>query len=564
MKLNSSGLAGWNLMLSNLFKLDRTQRQLRINQFNVFYNYVIGFESANIDLVKTAANLLKTGISNSVFFSDFKCIYMDDSKKIQIDLLKPEGRQWDSSWEIKFNPKIPERIIAELIDSYEIAFHESRVSLNSDIYIRTSLPPLVLEYESEQVALFPSVKVYKNGIAILSFQFDETWEKMKESDFISNVVNIYQRYFKSIWVDAKIQTLDAEVELIHAFEDTFSFGGNYFRGRVVNKLINKMKKDSQKVLDDALQTDGEIFSLGGSDWSLHRIAGTENNDSWEATLDLCRSMYCNAIGNILVLDGKYKRDSFKEFIWQGRPSVSLLRFDTQSKSKKELFHTFSHSMMKILLRTDVAEKVPVLPQDLRMFEDYCFHANRSILLWTWLKPNGSLDNVWDEPNTRSKIFESQARAEQIEYYNMSIARACSWAHDPQSDKHLLHAYETLANSEKLIHHSSCSGEVSDSLSYIIESFGTTALIPSAKEVARYHLDELRYKSDFVRSRRDRWLTFVFGLVGAATLAEFVVHPIIQKIFPMLNKTIAPMFSFFISGFLILSVAIIILVINRDE
>ena len=106
--------------------------------------------------------------------------------------------------------------------------------------------------------------------------------------------------------------------------------------------------------------------------------------------------------------------------------------------------------------------------------------------------------------------------------------------------------------------------MSAALSYIIKEFGTASLIPSAKEAARYYLEALRYRSDSIRNRRDRWLTFVFGLVGAATLAEFVVHPFIQEIWPKLSKVVTPILSFGISGALMLSIVIVVWVINKDE
>lgn len=551
-------------MLLSLLKFNKSPQILELNQSNVFYNYSLGLESAKVDLAKTAAKLLKSGISKSVFFSDYKFIYIDELGKTQVEVIKPEGRDWDSNWELKFDSNIPKTIIADLMSSFEIAFHENRISHDSELYLRASLPPLILEDEYSQIPLFASVKIYADGIAILSFQFDATWEGINENDFISDVINMYRRYFKSIWIDAKIQTIDADIALKNAFEDTFSFAETYITRRKIKRLIREMKKDSQKILDNAFNVDGKHFNLGDQDWSLHQIAGTEDNDSWESTLELCRSMYSNVVSSIIVSYEKSKINKFNKFIWQGRPSVSLLRFKNQPQNKKELFQNFSSSMIKILLRVNVLEKNPDLPPDLRMFEDYCLHANRSIFLWTWLRPNGSSDDIWDDPDTCAKLFENQARAEKIEYYNMRFARACAWAHDPLTDSHLLNAYEILVNSERLIHHSSNIGEVSDAISYLVETFGTKSLIPSAKEAARFYLDEIKYKSDAIKNRSSRWLGFVFGLVGVTSFAEFAIYPIIQEIWPTLSKTITPILSFGISVILLLFFIIIILGINKKK
>ena len=549
-------------MLLNLLKVNKSNQILEINQSNVFYNYVIGFETESIDLVNTAGKLLKTGISKSVFFSDFKCIYLDDFGKIKVELIEPESRQWDSNWDLKFNSEIPNFVIADLRSSLEIAFHENQILNQGELYLRASLPPLVLEDEYSQIALFATVKIYANGIAILSFQFDAEWNRINENDFILDVVNFFQRYFKKIWVDSKMQKIDADIALKNAFEDKFSFAGTYLKGRKIKQLIKEMKRDSQEILDNTFKTEGTHFNLGNEEWLLHQIAGTENNDSWESTLEYCRSIYSNVVSSMIVSHGKLKNNEFHNFIWEGRPSVSLLRFENQPKSKKELFQNFSKSLIKILLRANIVEKISDLPPDLRMFEDYCLHANRSIILFTWLRPNGASDNIWNDPNTLTKLFENQARVEQIEYYNMSIARACSWAHKPSTENHLLNAYQILVNSEKLIHQSSKIGEVIDAISYLIKAFGTLNLISSAKEAARFYLDELKYKLDVIQNRNSRRLTFLFGLVGATSFAEFITYPLVLKLWPMLSKTTAPILSFSITAVLLFIFIKIILSINR--
>lgn len=71
-------------MVSNA-KPEGTKPPLRVDQANVFYNYTIGFEASCIDLVETAGNLLKTGITRAVFFSDFKCLYTDAQAEVQLE-----------------------------------------------------------------------------------------------------------------------------------------------------------------------------------------------------------------------------------------------------------------------------------------------------------------------------------------------------------------------------------------------------------------------------------------------------------------------------------------------
>ena len=104
------------------------------------------------------------------------------------------------------------------------------------------------------------------------------------------------------------------------------------------------------------------------------------------------------------------------------------------------------------------------------------------------------------PNTKAQVLESQARAEHFEYHNMRVARACAMASAPLSDEHLVQAYETLAMADAVIHQSSQAGEITEALGFLMHAAGTRSLIESAKEQARWHLDERRYRNEKRRSR----------------------------------------------------------------
>lgn len=216
------------------------------------------------------------------------------------------------------------------------------------------------------------------------------------------------------------------------------------------------------------------------------------------------------------------------------------------------------------MRSTTLEMPPDLPPDLRPFGDYCFHGNRALLLYTWLLPHEALANAWEESATRAVLMEHQARSEHIEYHNMRIARACEMAQSPPSDNHLMEAYETLASVHDVIHHSSQAGEITDALTYLLEEIGTAKLVAPAKEAARWHLDELRYRSDKRRTRADRWLSFVFGLVGTAGLADFAIRPYLVTAWPGLSREVTPLVAFGIAGLIVALIAVPIRFLNMGE
>ncbi|HGZ6484944.1 TPA: hypothetical protein ACOLYF_000329 [Vibrio parahaemolyticus] len=540
---------------------------LRVQQVNSFYNYAIGLDVTEVDLLKTGKELLDSGIVRAVCFSDLKALYLDESGEVQLEWLQPRGRRWDDSWTVQLSDSLPQSIADELICCLELAVHERRIEGDEAKqiapYMRAALPPVVLENEDLTLPVYPWLKLHSDGLMCICFQLDTTWNELSEANFIVDVVNLFQRYFSAVWVEAGLQRIDGEMLLPNAFEGQISIGGQSINDRKTRKLIKKMRETARMTLESSLSKEGRSFELNGEFWHLHQIAGTEDEAEWEGTIDLCRSIYVNAISShiISICDGKTKRGSVAQ-LWQGRPSISLMRFSDQPASKDKLFDKYSRSMSRILMRATGMSDTPPLPPDLRPFDDYCLHGNRAILLWTWLRPSSAPENAWDNPNTRSQIFENQARAEHFEYHNIRIARACAIAEAPLSDAHLVYAYETLAKANSVIHKSSQAGEVTDALEYLLTAAGTTGLIPSGKEQARWYLDERRYKAEKLRSRVDRWLTVVFGLVGAAGLADLIFRPLLQSTYPEWGDWFAGLAAFVISSFLIVLLSIVISALNK--
>lgn len=509
--------------------------ELQVQQVNCFYNYTLGLDVIELDLLKTATKLLESGITRTVCFSDLKAIYLDEHGEIQIEWLRPQGRQWDNHWTVKFSQILPEHVAHDLAFCLELSFHERRIEAagarQMPPHLRAALSPFILERDDLQLPVYPWIKLYADGIMSISFQLDSVWDDLAEAEFIEKIVNLFQCYFEQIWVQAELQRMDGEHLLADAFEDEISIGGQGIDNRKSRKLVKEMRQKAKDVLDESLSKEGRSFELNGESWNLHPIAGSEGDGKWEATIDLCRSIYANAVASQMVTtrDRKSKRGVGVQ-LWQGRPSISLMRFADQPQYKDELLSKFGSSMSRILMRSAEATNLPPLPADLRPFEDYCFHGNRALLLWTWMRQRDAPVDAWMDENTKTQLLENQARAEHFEYHNMRIARACAIASSPLSDEHLFDAYETLAVADSVIHQSSQAGEITDAIEYLLDVAGTTKLIASGKEQARWHLDERRFKNEKQRSRVDRWLTTVFGFVGAAGLADLVIQPLLRAMY----------------------------------
>ncbi|MCW1254138.1 hypothetical protein, partial [Shewanella baltica] len=252
---------------------------MRIQQVNCFYNYAIGLNVTKVDLLKTAKALLEAGIVRTVCFSDLKAIYLDEYGEVQVEWLRPQGRRWENSWTVQFSDSLPQYTAKELAFCLELAFHERRIE-GDEVgqvapYLRAALPPVVLENEDLTLPVYPSLKLHADGLMCISFQLDTTWGDLSEEDFISDVVNLFQRYFKSVWVKAALQKIDGDLLLPDAYESEMSIGGQRVFGRKARKLVKKMRRTARTALDNSLVKEGRRFDLDGEPWILHQIAGSE-------------------------------------------------------------------------------------------------------------------------------------------------------------------------------------------------------------------------------------------------------------------------------------------------
>lgn len=186
---------------------------LQVQQVNCFYNYTIGLDVTEVDLLKTATKLLKSGLVKTVCFSDLKAIYLDEHGELQLEWIQPQGRQRDDHWTIKFSEALPKYAVDDLSFCMELSFHEQRIEAPEarqvPPHMRASLSPLILERDDLIIPIYPWLKLYGDGIISICFQLDTKWNDLAEADFIQEVVNLFQCYFDRIWVQAELQLISA-------------------------------------------------------------------------------------------------------------------------------------------------------------------------------------------------------------------------------------------------------------------------------------------------------------------------------------------------------------------
>ena len=297
---------------------------MQIQQMNSFYNYTYGLDVTEVDLIKTAGNLLHSNIVKAVCFSDLKVIYLDSHDSLKIECLQPKGRQWDNGWVVNFSDSLPKHIINDLTTCLGLSFNEQRIEgageKQAHSYLRAALPPIVLESDDLNVSIRPWLKLYSDGIMSISFQLSMDFDNISEEDFINDIVNLFKRYFDRIWVKAELQRMDGEQILSDSFSDEFSIAGQNIVNKKSKKFFKEMKITAQKILDDSLKKEGKCFYFHGDSWTLHQIAASDEQSEEGVTLDTCRSIYANAVlSQIAEINTKRRKKKATIQLWEGRP-----------------------------------------------------------------------------------------------------------------------------------------------------------------------------------------------------------------------------------------------------
>jgi hypothetical protein len=86
----------------------------------------------------------------------------------------------------------------------------------------------------------------------------------------------------------------------NAFQDQITLAGKPLKGREIKSTIRKMRKEARKIFQESISKEGSTFTIGEKTVVLHKVAGSNNEDTWESNFDFCTSVYMNALSNLIV------------------------------------------------------------------------------------------------------------------------------------------------------------------------------------------------------------------------------------------------------------------------
>jgi hypothetical protein len=255
--------------------------------------------------------------------------------------------------------------------------------------------------------------------------------------------------------------------------------------------------------------------------------------------------------------------------WSGRPYVYLIRFEDQGATASSNQIQHAEDFGRILARTvaiDEKRAATVLPNDLRLFEDYSAFLNRAVVLFVW--PLQGLEERGEKPdlNHGDLIYQRQVVGETLEYgymlYRSFYHRAGSLSRSSETSRVRRDALNLRIKMDEATH----AGELRDLLKEGWARFGLPELILDTKEALSLQ-DEFNRNKQSVRTARIGWsLTSIFGFLAIPELAEKVIEPLwrLHPLYMSSDPTMVKLAAYAISVVLVLGVVGLTFVLVSGE
>ncbi len=450
-----------------------------------------------------------------------------------LNLLEQSFSMWHSEWKLFSD---------EYRDSYP--------------YIRCYLNACYLKFGLRTRALYPQIKIYSNGVFILSFREISSKESYYLEPFIENEINIPNLDLDNILVPPELlkQANLGSLNDLPLFE-------LYLKRDEFREESKKFKEliDSKTQIKD----DGD-FTFKITPMNIY-------DEGYKLTLfDLIELI----IHNLFFAVNRNNRISRIETNYIGgftlRPSVYILDYKDQPITNKEILTKFGEALGKIMARSTNFEFENVkkfLDKNLRIYPDYTLHMNQALTLWTMSK-KGLEQLQDDDPNRHSIILEKQVQVESIEHLYMSHERLfeiSSMLTVPY--KSVLKDQLRLLDLESIVTDKmSKFGEISEIIKYADEELKWSRLrnlIEKKLEIRSEYSNEERTKSF---RELGYLITILFGITGVATFSNDIL-PYVWAYYNLWlpNNISKELFLFIISVLLLLIPLIVYIFIkNRDK
>lgn len=505
---------------------------MKLQEWEIWHTYTSFLNTSFIDLESAARHLVESGMASLAFHRDGLTIWQDDEgvgEGLSTINLAPDGNgatlHLDPTDELQ--PDLKEFPLEAWGQACYLRFSEMRL-FGSELplphpYIRLFLGKsnLVFNENSTKISLYPIVVIFDSGVIIVELRTISPDYEISSNEFISGAINLPQFQFDRIEVSPDLSKLATRA---------------WYHSDRKWKLHQRaallfLEKDH----DIAVSQLTENENSGDFSFEMAPLSSSEDESNFEQMSSLALTIF-HTIAYVIskprkgwdfLVSGQKKIVEVGGY-WVGRPHVHLIRFENQKNTAKENEETHKTVFGSMMLRSsgatpDIAQKS--LPENNRIFQDYCSYISKPLSLWVWSLDGLQQQEPWNDANRGHLVYEHQSTVELIEYGYMLHRSLLERINELGSTDEVLFVRRSLIELEQQLSEASRYGEIKDLLDQGWAAFGLKAIRSRIKE----SLDILEAQTSLQESRSNKrlgiTLSIIFGLIAVPSTAEKFLKPL---------------------------------------
>ncbi len=443
----------------------------------------------------------------------------DEEKKTVYEVISDDGKKIDLSevaWEFWYQ--------GTLLSCNEMKLFPANAQLLPK-YIRAYLGECELLSEHEAVKCYPMIKIFENGIMIISFRVVSNHETIDLEDFIDNCVNLGQHKFNDFLMLIGIAKY-APMASMNPFPSKTNF--------LFRNLLNKIEKNHIEEIDkQTLLEECDPLPIKKAPMSRFEEDKSYDNLSTIAftifdTISYVISKPRQGLMHIFLGRKPHMNIGMR---YVARPHIYLIDFDNQAE--KAIDNELQHhdSILKIISNSydiDLENPNNTLPKNLRYYSDYNAYLTSSASLWIWSKSGIRENSEEADLNFGHITSGSQVIVEILEYGNMLHRYLLDSSHGLKNADEVLKVRRILAEFKLQLTEASFYGEINELLKEGLVNIGTERINTYITENLSIRASETALLEARSSEKIRRTLTIIFGLIAVPRVVSDIIIPIGQK------------------------------------
>lgn len=509
---------------------NREKRSLTLREWEVWHTYSTFFEEAIPNLEEGARRLVDTGVALAAVHRDGTALWRSADGTVKSSQVEIRTEDRGSTAKISFWPlpkEPPKSFILEALGwAAHLRFEELR--LFGDYpwlrnYVRLFLGRCDFRGEDGSFSCYPVIRLYETGIILVSLRVIGPNRPVHVAEMIERFLNLHISRFTLLQIPPGLAKMVSRAELQRSRESWS------IRRRA--RLIRL-----HRLLDQSFVQNSYISEDTDFDFELVPINRGKDSAAYDTLSSLALSTV-DAIGYVLghprtdllsIILG-LRKPMLRGDFWSGRPHVHIVRHSNQADSvtQNEEQHKadFGWMMARTWSANDHVRGEMFVPENLRQFDDFGTYVNSAMSLWVWARNGLKQQSQWKDANRGYLIYGNALVVEAMEYGAMLHRQILQQSNRHGSPDQVLAARRQLALLQIEMTEISHFGEIRDTLRFAWNEMGLAGLRETIHQTLGIREAETALQESRAAERRNRLLTFAFGLTAVPAIAGELVKPL---------------------------------------